>query len=661
MDGGAKVEHGEVIGKTNLQRYRFISSPRTEAVEREMAQKAEEARKADGHIPVNLDLQTGAGITSPSQWQVEIPPGAVGSNAYETEDEFQNLYLGGINSRGVIMPPYNPRSLDLLCQINNSLTPCCEAMVTNIEGTGYGFAKEGIAVETDLEDENVQKLKSFFKEPWPGESFISIREKLRRDIERVGNGYLEIIKNAAGDIVFIRHVDAKMVRILLLDTPVLTTKKLFRDGKEVSIKVMMRERRYCMLANLNRLTYFAEFGSSRDLHKMTGVWAPPGQRLAANVRATEFMHFIALPDMWTPYGVPRWISQMPSVVGSRKAEEYNLEYFDEGGVPPLLILIQGGALTPESRNALQERMNGKAAKKQRVEVFEAEPTGGAIDSPSTARITVERFGNDRQHDAMFQTYDANNETRVRRSFRLPPIFVGDSTQYSFATAYASYTVAEAQVFSPERNSFDERISLQILPAMGYRGYRLQSEGLHINDITAQLNGVSLSQRTNRVSPEDIIGAINAICGLKLQVTAKPVLPWLVPGIDPTTGRAQDKAVGVMPPEAVAQSSDKSIPGASPQATPTKNNSASIKKAEHYEGPVGLAVRAHLAMRKRDLVELHMHVVRALQLSAEDQAVFRETAGLLYTYDPEADLDGLGEVQMGTAAVLANEAGRGAQA
>jgi hypothetical protein len=361
--------------------------------------------------------------------------------------------------------------------------------------------------------------------------------------------------------------------------------------------------------------------------------------------------------MWTPYGVPRWISQLPSVVGSRKAEEYNLEFFEEGGIPPLMILLQGGALTPESRNALQERMNGPALKKQRVEVFEAEPTGGAIDSPSTARITVERFGNDRQHDAMWQTHDTNCETRVRRSFRLPPIFVGDSTSYSFATCFASYTVAEAQVFRPERDNFDETMSIQVLPAMGYRGYRMQSEPLHINDINTQLNGIAMAQRTNRVAPEDVIAAVNAACGMHLQVTAEPVLPWLVPGIDPTTGRADDKAVGVMPPEELGQATDKT-PASTPAGSPvtpgnTGKNKPRAVKVDN-DSPIGLAVQWHVALRKRDWPLMHAVVLKGMQLSAQDQVQLRHTAALLYTMDRSADLDGLADVTFGTAAVLSNE-------
>ena len=40
---------------------------------------------------------------------------------------------------GLLEPPYKLRMLDRLSQENNALLPCIEAMVTNVDGTGYDF------------------------------------------------------------------------------------------------------------------------------------------------------------------------------------------------------------------------------------------------------------------------------------------------------------------------------------------------------------------------------------------------------------------------------------------------------------------------------------------------------------------------------------------
>ena len=113
--------------------------------------------------------------------------------------------------------------------------------------------------------------------------------------------------------------------------------------------------------------------------------------------------------------------------------------------------------------------------------------------------------------------------------------MGDAADYSFATAYASYTVAEAQVFKPERLAFDKIFTMRVLPAMGYDGYALRSKGLTITDTQAQLNGVAQANQTNYVEQEEVIRVVNEICGLNLKVADGPVLPWLVAGVNPNTG------------------------------------------------------------------------------------------------------------------------------
>lgn len=462
-----------------------------------------------------------------------IPRQAVVSNAFEPEDEYLQYYLGAVRDIGAILPPYNLKTLDRLVQENNSLGPCVEAMVTNIDGTGFDIAQDtGDALDRPPqkphEDPSIDALWDFFKEPYPGMSFVTLRKSVRRDLERTGNGYMEILRNTKNNIVFARHVDAKMMRLVKLDEAVPVDMAVTRKGETVSMKLMQRQRRYVQYVNGIGIVYFKDFGVTRDLNKKTGKWAQPGQRLKANERATEIIHFTVLPDAHTPYGVPRWINQLPSVLGSRKAEEFNMEFFDNGGVPPVMIILQGGVLSNETRRMIEQKVGGPATKKNRVQVFEMEPSGGTLDSPGASKVIVERFGADRQHDSMFENYDNKCEVRVRRSFRLPPIFVGQAADYSFATAFASYTVAEAQVFRPERDEFDEVVSIKLIPALGYPGYKIISKAMTIEDATLRLQGLEVALLTKQVDAADVLNEINNTVGTKLKVSLSKPDPDLLP-------------------------------------------------------------------------------------------------------------------------------------
>jgi PBSX family phage portal protein len=614
----------------------------------------------------------------------------VQGNAFEPEDEYQQLYVGATRDQGIIMPPYPLRTLDRLSQENNALGPCIEAMVNNVEGTGYDFeSKDQDEAEDEKDDTNAQKLMDFFGEPWPGTTFTAIRKLLRRDLERTGNAYLEILRNAQDEIVFFRRVDAKMMRMLRLDDAVPVDQTVTRQGKQVTIKVMTRERRYCQLVNGVSLMYFKEFGSTRDLYKKTAVWAGDGQRIPAPQRATEILHLIALPDAHTPYGVPRWINQMPSVLGSRKAEEFNLDFFDNGGVPPVLVLLQGGTLGAETRKAIEAKTTGPASKNNRFQVLEVEPSGGSLDQTPQARVTVERFGGDRTTDSMFEKYDERCEERVRRSFRIPPIFVGQSKDYNFATAFASYVVAEAQVFKPERDAFDEIITMRLLPEMKFPDYKLRSKPMVIEDATLKLQGIEVLQAMgDQIEPKDIVEAINEIVGIHLKVSdaapdlAKKLAP---PPVDPMTQlpqpipggtthmvqpNGQIKPINPAPanpakgmPKPGAPSATGGQPGSvKPRpapavmggsgSSPQSPSGAKVKVGKSEMTSLSLARDLMVAMRKRDFEEMGSNMAIMLGLSIADQARVQEDAASLQFIDTSFDPEGLGHLAAATMHALA---------
>lgn len=552
---------------------------------------------------------------------VDIPQRAVVSNAFEPEDEYLQYYIGAQKDIGAIQPPYDLRTLDRLCQENNALGPCVEAMVTNIDGTGFSFARDDNGSDDHdqpEDDANIDALWGFFGEPWPGESFVTIRKNLRRDHERTGNAYLEFLRNARDELVFARHVDSKMMRLVKLDDPVPQRIKLMRGGKEVAITVMVRYRRFVQLVNGIQLRYFKEFGCLLDLDKYTGRWAKPGERLGHQKRASEILHFTALPDAHTPYGVPRWINQLPSVLGSRKAEEFNLDFFDNGGVPPVLIMLQGGILSTDSRKALEQKTGGQAFKKNRVLVVEMEPSGGTLDTPSQSKVLVERFGAERQNDSMFEKYDERCEVRIRRGFRLPPIFVGQATDYSFATAFASYTVAEAQVFRPERDEFDEIMTVKVMPALGFAGYKMKSHPLNIEDATLKLQGLEVAQGTNQVDPVDILNEINKLVGTDLKISQTAPNQQ---GTNPSssTGKGAPGAskgskgtkagIKVTQQGTVQSNSEKSKPKATPVRQPA------VQKTE--DDLADLARNTIEAIRKNDLGAMAECVDAIHSLSDED--------------------------------------------
>jgi PBSX family phage portal protein len=424
---------------------------------------------------------------------------------------------------------------------------------------------ERVQAIKDEEDEQRKGIEDFFNEPWPRMSFTTLRRRLRRDVESVGNAYMEVIRNIKGDIVFLNYLDAKLVRLVRLGKAVQVEEEIERFGKKAKVHTLKRERRFAMLiggrttvSNVTKVLYFREFGASREINKWTGLWEGENEKLTESVndvlsrpaspsptrfevqpvpvpgltdgltssnftdiggavdvkdRGTEIIHFTAVPDITTLYGVPRWINQTPSVLGSRKAEELNLEFFNSGGLPPVMILIQGGSMNTASRDALTGYLAGEAKTKQRGVITEVFSTTGDFTSAGHVRISVERFGAEKQQDALFMKYDQSCMKHTRMAFRLPPLFIGDSDEHNFATAQASYMVAEAQVFDPERVEFDEVINTHIMAEIAPE-WVFKSTTLSIKDVETQIKALEMAK--DSIEKECFVKEISEVAHLDLE-------------------------------------------------------------------------------------------------------------------------------------------------
>ncbi len=462
-----------------------------------------------------LENELGTSVTvSPTTVVSKEENNVINAHEVDVDDEFEELYVNMSQPEAmVIRPPYDPKVLKNIVTKNNTVGQCIQAMEVNIDGTGYAI-EPPLGTERDEADPSVLGLTEFFDEPYPGESFLTMRRKLRVDMESVGYGYLAVLRTTKGELTFLQHIRAENIRMLRLTGMVPIEVQVRRMGEDKDITLNRRPRRYVQRIG-KELVYFKEYGVPLDLNRETGEWAPLGTKLPANLRASELLMFSVLTDHNTPYGVPRWITQTPSVLGSRKSEEFNLDFFNAGGLPPALVMVQGGAMTEPTRNALKNYLSGQSSEKHRAVVVEVFSVGGDLGKGggNQVKVDVHTFG-DRQNDAMFQKYDERCELRVRSSFRLPQLFIGRSEDTNYASANIAYQVAEAQVFQPERQEFDEVITNTIVKELA-PGYRYRSLPVSTKDVTVQLAALTLLK--GAITNEELVAKIGEVTKLSISV------------------------------------------------------------------------------------------------------------------------------------------------
>lgn len=464
-------------------------------------------------------------------------------------------YATAFTTLGALDPVYDPEMLALLFEHSNSLRQNVDSMAVNVDGFGHRFDPildlEANDIDQRIADailidrqraldelgegqdaappapEEVQKkkqdvarvmrmekirLQHFFEFCSPDTSFVTLRRRTRQDLEVTGNGYWEVLRNRANQIVQFVYMPSFTVRLLPLDLEPITVRSRVRVS-ELSfdeVEYTTRLRRYVQVVE-GKAVFFKELGDPRIISSGSGVVFPDLETMAQaepNVRpATELIHF-KIHSPRSPYGVPRWIGNLLAVVGSRQAEEVNFNYFENKSVPPLAILVSGGRMSQSSVERVEKYIEANLKGKRnfhKILVLEADSqgTGNSSDSnTSKMKIDLKPLTGAQHNDALFQGYDERNIDKVGQSFRLPRMLRGDIRDFNRSTADAALTFAEMQVFEPERQEFDFVLNRRVLSTLGVRFWRLVSLAPVMRDPSAMSEIIRNLMNASVLTPEE---------------------------------------------------------------------------------------------------------------------------------------------------------------
>lgn len=466
-----------------------------------------------------------------------------GKSKAVTEDPFVGLAANG----RIIEPPFHMLSLAMLPEQNTELTPVIESMETNIEGFGHILQSRVDPSEASVELKRAIKvervrLTNFFNYANLRDSFVCLRRKLRKDLEATGNAYWEIIRNAAGKIQGITHLPSYQMRLGRIDErPIkveVPTLQLQEDGsfRIEPITAWEQFRPFVqsrMMPTLGlhttagdyKLRYFKEFGDPRVWNNETGEvvkpegvanWKGSKRPMPEDLRANEVVHF-KLYSTRSPYGLPRYIGNLLSVFGDRAAEEINYTTFRNNNIPSMAVLCSNGQLTEGTLQRIESFVESAIQGSDNYSKFliiEAESDLEGEDS-GQIKIQLVPLTDNQIKDALFQNYRKANQDNVRRAWRLPPIFVGKSDDYTRATADASRRLADEQVFAPERDEFDAFINRRLFPAMDVVYHRYKSNSPNTTDNAELVRILGGAEKTGGMTPEIARIVLEDILGREL--------------------------------------------------------------------------------------------------------------------------------------------------
>jgi PBSX family phage portal protein len=453
---------------------------------------------------------------------------------------------------GALVPPYEPALLTLIYENSSALRPNIDSYVTNIDSFGHHFkpvidldannadvliaaamrtgrkksktgakktkfsleqlskaddatpaevAKEKERLREEMRDE-AERLELFFQGctfdiPFSGPE--GLRGLTRMDIETIGGGYWEVLRNDVGGIIGFNRLPSISMRLMPLDDTA-TAVKLRRkvsllEWEEVPAK--KRFRRFVQQSESGgKFVFFKEFGDPRVISTKTGKAYEDVETMKENEQekgakpATEVI-FFKVSSPRSAYGIPRWIGTLLAVMGSRQAEEVNFLYFENRSIPPMAIMVSGGRLNEETVKRLEDYIDTEIKGKHnfhKILILEAEAAGAGAGygSPSDVdsgrmKIQLTPLTAHQQQDATFQGYDERNADKIGQAFRLPRLLRGDVRDFNRSTAEASVDFAEIQVFGPIRQQFDWLMNQLVLPELGVKYHTFESNAPTVRD------------------------------------------------------------------------------------------------------------------------------------------------------------------------------------
>jgi len=507
--------------------------------------------------PANRELVEGAQEADAVR-DVIIKAHVLGSDRVQASGAIQAIEANEriFGEAGALPPPFDPDALCMLLENSNALRPNIDSYVANIDSHGHRFEP---VIDLDAEDAEERIAMAIYSERlWLREhgqleggvpvqptaeevrdkkkelaelarmektrldnwaefccadsSLVTVRRRTRMDIETLGNGYWEVLRNAAGEIALIVYVPGFTVRLLSLDEqPVEVDMRVkVSDISYQSIKVTRRFRRSVPVVEGAEPVFFKEFGDPRVISRKTGeVFASVDELRRVNDSdqpATEILHF-RVHSPRSAYGVPRWMGSLLEVLGSRQASEVNFFYFQNKSVPPLALLVSGGRLSkssvPRIEDFIENHIKGKK-NFHKILVIEAESSRQSGEPQHSGKVSLEfhPLTDAQQTDALFQNYDERNIDKVGASFRLPRLLRGDIRDFNRSTALAALHFAEEQVFEPERQEFDFIVNRKLLSDMGIRFWKFVSNAPVTRDPQVMADIVKSLVTANVLTPEE---------------------------------------------------------------------------------------------------------------------------------------------------------------
>ena len=375
---------------------------------------------------------------------------ARGRSQQLSEAAWEREYEAG----NVRRPPYDLDALAALYESNATHKACVDAKVTNIVGLGYRFVEaidapsEAAASPirprdgapnpsahlrpsaTRAPDEDLARVTQLFSSCNPDMTFTDVMRCVWTDVESTGNGYLEVTRNAKGDIDGFYHIPGTTMRV-----------KADRSG-------------------------FVQIRESKTRHFRTLGDPEPRRDPDTGALQNEVVHFLKYTPQSSFYGIPDIIAALPAAVGDKAAREYNIDFFEHNAIPRMAIIVEGGRLSDDLLNAIKTYMESEI-KGQAHKTLVLDVPGHDV------KIRLEPLGMMKAEDAAFLEYRRANRDEILMVHRVPPSKITIVENANLANSRDQDKTFREQVVRPEQRRIEFVFNQLIREHLGIATWRFR--------------------------------------------------------------------------------------------------------------------------------------------------------------------------------------------
>lgn len=466
------------------------------------------------------------------------------SSAAIVEEPFADTHF----QEKIIRPPLNQGELAVLSEFSSELEQVTDAMEIGIHGFGGRLierfnTKQGRKNKTSIAEEK-QWLDALIHYPNPKQTWRKLMKATRGDIEKTGNGWWELVPSRIkpkryscinrlhAGTMFFSKVDKRFSRKKL---------KYVDDGLNIRSKTFTVKFRRILQIIGNKKVWFKEFGDPRVIDRRDGEVIAQSRKAFETLSekkqkkfpqkfwANEVYHHSLESSRRTPYGMPRFTGNIIAVKGSRSADETNIITQQNNHVPSMVITVAGGQLTGGSVQRIQEFVDTQIkgdSNYSKFLIIEGEASHDSLSGTGSLKVEVKPLTEAQHSDELWQNYDKHNASKIRRSFRLAPIMVGDVDKLSRETAQASERLAEKYVYNPEREDFDDCVN-QIFMQQEFRFWKWKTNSPNVTNDEDLVKILAQGERTGGLTPRIARMMLEDVLNRKL-----PPMPEKTEDFDP---------------------------------------------------------------------------------------------------------------------------------